>query len=50
MGLVLQSPLERIEQMIVLTKPQRESLFNLFRRDFPSWVPFRQNGITRKIE
>ena len=31
--------------MIVLTKPQRESLFNLVRRDFPSWLPFRQNSI-----
>jgi hypothetical protein len=27
MGLVLHSPIERIEQMIVLTKAQREFLF-----------------------
>jgi hypothetical protein len=38
-------------QMLLLTKPQRNALFQLFRRDFPSWVtPFRQNSITREIE
>jgi hypothetical protein len=37
--------------MVLLTKAQREALFRLFRRDFPSWVtPFRQNCITREIE
>jgi hypothetical protein len=32
---------------MVLTKAQREFLFKLFRRDFPSWLPFRQNSIAR---
>ena len=37
--------------MICLTKAQRNALFNLFQRDFPSWViPFRQNSITHEIE
>ena len=34
--------------MICLTKAQRDALFRLFQRDFPSWVtPFRQS-ITRE--
>ena len=37
--------------MICLTKAQRNALFRLFQRDFPSWVtPFRQSSITREIE
>ena len=35
--------------MICLTKAQRDALFRLFQRDFPSWVtPSRQNSITRE--
>ena len=35
--------------MICLTKAQRNALFRLFQRDFPSYVkPFRQNSITRE--
>ena len=38
--------------MISLTKPQRNALFRLFRRDFPSWeTPTRRrNTVTRQIE
>ena len=35
--------------MVCLTKAQRDALFRLFQRDFPSWVtPSRQNSITRE--
>ena len=35
--------------MICLSKAQRNALFRLFQRDFPSWVtPSRQNSITRE--
>jgi len=33
--------------VFVLTKPQRDALFRVFCRDFPSWLPFRQNAKNR---
>ena len=34
------------ENMIILTRKQREALFKVFQRDFPSWVtPFKRESI-----
>ena len=34
---------EQEEKMIILTRKQREALFKVFQRDFPSWItPFKR--------
>jgi hypothetical protein len=43
------NPAQGIAIMICLSKAQRNALFRLFQRGFPSWVTsFRQNSITRE--
>jgi hypothetical protein len=38
--------------MVILTKAQREALFKLFKRDFPSWESptTRRNTVTGQLE